>query len=412
MINSLSKLSQGKELDIHEFHRIELYVTYFHEVRHFHDSLLNPALYALYGINVSENQLRWLIINEICNNPNLSIQDAIVSAGAEEFECRLKASRKEFEDRFANNFKAVPRKLGNTYYSFSITTFFELSATFQEVASVMGIAGEAAGMRYWEYKKREANPLYTHIFEIFMGIHNGNFHRAYDHAASLFDIALVSPINPMRVFLHSLMDEMPFKNLIPDGGNAVDLCKLMIRHQESLNIEIPLLAESEEWMSTEEMSQIRNSLVDKKVYEFGLRTDKYFESFEDLPLPVIYFFPSDIEYSRDKGRMYQDSWLNQSFGPMYSLLGKSRPDGNYIGAGIIRPSATLGGFKPSTGKTDEVMGFIKKTDDMIFSQWCVGEFFQNGVEAVSSVHAYFVARAKEIGFPFERFRSDTPSSNS
>ena len=61
----MGEILKGEATDA-DYRTVEIYVTPFHELEHFHDSFLNPMLLSLYGLNISENYLRWRIIEAIC----------------------------------------------------------------------------------------------------------------------------------------------------------------------------------------------------------------------------------------------------------------------------------------------------------------------------------------------------------
>lgn len=165
-------------------------MTIFHELKHFHDSILNPMLYSLYGINVSEDYLRWAVIDAMREDTSLTVDFAIREINGEEYFQRLSTAKNQYLEKFGSHQQPIVREIGNTSYSFSIQTFFELSAFVHEVIAVIFLAGEEAARSYIKYKRKYSDPLYTHIFQIFLEAKE-NIHKAIDTSLTFFDVALI-----------------------------------------------------------------------------------------------------------------------------------------------------------------------------------------------------------------------------
>lgn len=396
LVRAIQKLSESEVVSLDEFRLVETYATAFHELKHFHDSMLNPMLFSLYGINISENYIRWAIIEAIQDNPKLTIEKAIQEVGGEEYIRRLNVAKDEYKDMFGSHQHPIPRTVGNTVYSFSIQTFFELSAFIHEVIAVIFIAGEAAGVNYLKNKAKYSNRLYTHIFEIFF-MAQDNIHRAIDMSLTFFDLSLCSPINPMGMFLSLMFHEFDIEKLIDKYGDALNYCKEAIKHQNSMNIEIPLLHDDKR-MSMSDINTFRERVIEKRLYKWELRSDNQYVKDTEMVTPPVYFFSNDNDFSTEQGRMYPQSWLTETYGSLVPLMGAIAGDGKqYIGSAVFSPTIQLHGIRRAPDDLMISQELLRKTDDMIFSQWCIGRHFRNPVETTLSMNSCYSDRAERMG---------------
>lgn len=398
LTEALDRIQSGRNPSHRDFHLVQLFVTNFHELKHFHDSLVNPMLYSLYGINISENYLRWAIIDLMCEDPKLTIDTALKElGGGAEYLTLLNKAKSEYQKVFSAHWTPTPKLINETVYNFSVQTFFELSATIHEVITVIFLAGEDAGTRYWQFKMNESDRLYTHIFEIFTET-QPSIHRAIDLALGYFDVAVFSPMNPMTVFMNLLLGEVELERAVGDFGDVLGFCRGAAKYQSELNIEIPLLHDANK-MSVADIDALRSQMLRKKLDEWELRSDRQYADLQNSPMPATYFFPSNSDFSNDEGRMYQQEWLLNMYGSHVPLTGSTGISGeSLIGAGLMRPIMQLPMFVQNTEPASPPDSFLRKTNDMIFSQWCVENFFGNEVSTVMAVEQNYRDRAKKMGF--------------
>lgn len=399
LLSAIGKLSESESVSLDEFRVVETYVTSFHELKHFHDSMLNPMLFSLYGINVSENYIRWVIIEAMQEEPKLTIEAAIQEVGGEEYIRRLNIAKDEYRDRFGSHQQPIPKTLDSAIYSFSIQTFFELSAFVHEVIAVIFLAGEKAGLNYLKNKSKYSSRLYTHIFEIFF-MSRKNIHRAIDMSLTFFDISLCSPVNPMNMFLSLMFNEFDIEQLVKKYGNALTYCREAIKHQNSMNIEIPLL-DFDNRMSMSEINLFRERVIEKRLYKWELRSDNQYVKDNEMVTPPVYFFSNDKDFSTEQGRMYPQSWLAETYGNLVPLMGATVGNGNqYLGSAVFNPTIQLHGIRRAPEELMASHELLRKTDDMIFSQWCIGRHFGNPVETTLSMNSCYSDRAERMGLKF------------
>ena len=399
LLSAIGKLSESESISLKEFRVVEAFVTAFHELKHFHDSMLNPMLFSLYGINVSENYIRWVIIEAIQEDPKLTVETAIQEVGGKEYIRRLRVAKDEYRDRFGSHQQPILRTLDKATYSFSIQTFFELSAFVHEVIAVIFLAGEKAGLNYFKNKSKYSNRLYTHIFEIFF-MANKNIHRAIDMSLTFFDLSLCSPVNPMNMFLSLVFGEFNIEHLIKKYGNILTFCREAVQHQSSMNIEIPLL-DIDKRMSMRDINLFRERVIEKRLYKWELRSDRQYVKDDEMVTPPVYFFSNDEDFSTEQGRLYLQSWLSETYGNIVPLMANTGGDGNrYVGSAVFNPTIQLDGIRKAPEDFMASHQLLHKTDDMIFSQWCIGRHFGNPVETTLSMNSCYSERAKQMGLKF------------
>lgn len=302
----------------------ELFVTPLHELRHFHDALLSPALFKLF-IQHSARLLLLLRLPEFLTDLNPHdlpfVKGKPIPQGINPSASAIIHLIHELDIAYGQEAKVLHKHqtfLGGI--PISITHLLEANAVASELFHLIVSHGSTAAECYYAEVIRGLPPVYNILLNTFASI-EPDFSRALIALHLAVSHSLYTSEDPVGAFCQfaneykASLDGFFERHCPPTISRQVRDDRSLEKYIDNLKInrielgasrpnpaimgmEAPEPKEGGPWPKWEAfprlMYDIRSALAAKYLDEFQMDSNKYFRRTDEMPLPPVVFWPSRI----------------------------------------------------------------------------------------------------------------------
>lgn len=368
-----------------------LVATYTHEIRHFHDALLSPALFELFLLHAKQNICAFQLLTEIST---LSLKDIPNTRNNLAYKLRprgqiLLSYIDTYQRSFDARYKDVMRVSEVAGKKVSVATLLETSAMLMELFTVVNLHGFEAAKRYYRGEVMALGDNYHVLIDIVV-----------DEVPD-FQLALTILYHLTNLCLYCSDDGADrMAQILSVSGAKKDAWSNMIGSQtirdafndeSSLSQRINRIAvvapDSGEKLQIEaiddpfardvmalpqQIYSCRSKLISKYLDEFDCSPMTYLERAGELPVPPVVFFPSEGNADHISG--VATSEFERRGTPYYTLVGQPMTDGD---------TAVIAGMVPLPG-TEPCIAF-EVVDVMLLSRYTLWALLEGGNELYGPV---------------------------
>ena len=399
--------NEPRHFDNTIFEAINLVMTPFHEVRHFHDALLSPYLFELFLLYVQRTliggelivALREVGINDFSKRTLHENLNKIKPNTANDWNMYLKLESR-FCDLYDNYFQPVGKD------GFSVAFLFEANAKLTEFILVKENIGEEAAIKYlfswFENLPIEYNALFQFIKMTEMERDTNSILSALGFIHFIILYCLYLPGNPAKKFLE-LLKSFYGKTKKEINSEFEKYTPIMLKENVKSYLsdeQIPIIDiggvfSSEELsplgnqirkthLLPDDLLNVRKDLIAKYIDDMDFNITNYVRRLYELPLPPICFYPDDEALKMKQAPAVNRDELKDYFGDIYSICTFQNSGKQMVHAGIVPFPKNQPCFQ------------LHKVDTLIAWSFLLSDLFDEDFKISAEMEKYYLYNWNEL----------------